>query len=271
MENASPHKLEDLLALMRRLRSPIDGCPWDVEQDFKSIKQHTIEEAYEVADAIEREDMDDLKDELGDLLFQVVFHAQMAQEADLFCFDDIIDHVTKKMIFRHPHVFENIQADTADSVKNNVWEQQKDKEKKGKTDCEQSHYLDRVTRALPSLSLANKVQKYVQRTGFKYDTIDDVFLKMDEEILELKNAIHTKNNKDIEEEYGDVLFATALLARYIETEKTAEDILRQSCLKFITRFNAMEDHLKSDNKELHETSIDELMAAWETIKNTQKL
>jgi ATP diphosphatase len=268
MENKDKYSIQDLLQLMERLRSPINGCPWDVEQNFQTIKPHTIEEAYEVADAIERNDMNDLKDELGDLLFQVIFHAQMAHEDDLFTFDDIVDHVTKKMIFRHPHVFSDTKADNAKAVKDNVWEQQKDKERN--STIKNNHYLDKVTHSLPSLSLANKIQKNVHKVGFKYTTIEDVFQKLDEELNELKQAIASKNQKDIEEEYGDVLIVSALLAHHIDSEKTAEDILRESCFKFIKRFNAVEDHLKKQNVSLDQASINQMMDTWSIIKNTQK-
>jgi len=185
-----------------RLRSPDNGCPWDIEQTFETIKPHTIEEAYEVADAIERNNMNDLKDELGDLLFQVLFHTQMASEQSSFTIDDVIDHVTKKMIFRHPHVFTDNKAKDAKDVEENVWEQQKAKEKGDKTD---GNTLDGVTRALPALLFTNKIQKKTRKMGFSYPSIDHVFEKLDEEVGELKQAMF--ENTNIAEEYGDVLLA----------------------------------------------------------------
>ncbi len=260
------YNLSDLTQLMARLRSPDNGCPWDIEQTFQTIKPHTIEEAFEVADAIERNDMNDLKDELGDLLFQVIFHAQMAAEQNAFTIDDIIDHVTKKMIFRHPHVFGDDVAKTADDVKNDIWEQQKAKEKDNN---KQEHYLDDVTRALPSLLLANKIQERVRKIGFKYPTLHAVLDKLDEEIKELKSAVESGNQDDITEEFGDVLFVTALLGEHVNAPP--EETLRAGCLKFIARFNKMEDLLKSNNNPLKDATIEDMTQAWLTIKDdTQK-
>lgn len=253
------YNFSDLIQLMERLRSAEDGCPWDVEQTFETIKPHTIEEAYEVADAIERGDMNDLKDELGDLLFQVIFHAQMAAEQNAFAMDDVIDHVTKKMIFRHPHVFEDATANTAEAVRDDIWEQQKAKEKGAKTD--NGHYLDDVTRALPSLLLANKIQKRVRKTGFKYPTIHAVFDKLDEEIKELKTAIQNDNKADIEEEYGDVLLVSALFGAHLNLNP--EESLRKACLKFINRFNMVED----DVKDLKTASVEDMTRAWIKAKD----
>lgn len=245
------YDLNDLKQLMMRLRSPENGCPWDLEQTFKTIKPHTIEEAYEVADAIERDNMNDLKDELGDLLFQVIFHAQMASEKSIFTIDDIIDHVTKKMIFRHPHVFTDNKAVDAKDVEENVWEQQKSKEK---GDHIYKNTLDSVTRALPSLLLANKVQKKVKKMGFKYPTINDVFSKLDEEVGELRLAIADESN--IAEEYGDVLLVSALIGTYLKLNP--EEALRKATLKFIKRFNSVEDDLG----DLGEKTLNEIMDSW---------
>lgn len=266
MDTSKEHyDLNDLIALMQRLRSPNDGCPWDIEQDFNSIKPHTIEEAYEVADAIERDDMDDLKDELGDLLFQVVFHAQMADEKQLFSMNDIIDHVTKKMIFRHPHVFDDQSADTADDVKNNIWEQQKEKEKAHKGTRDDAHYLDSVTMNLPSLLVTDKIQKRVRKIGFQYPTFEAALDKLDEEIKELKDAVKNDDIAHINEEYGDVLMVACLLGRHCDADNP-EEVLRQTNLKFIKRFNAMEDELKSENIALKDATIEQMTKAWLKIK-----
>ncbi len=262
----TPFDISDLIQLMERLRSPDNGCPWDIEQTFKTIKPHTIEEAYEVADAIERHNMNDLKDELGDLLFQVVFHAQMASESGYFDFSDIIDHVTKKMIFRHPHVFADQKAANAQDVEDNLWEQQKEKEKKQDI---KDHYLDDVTLSLPSLLLANKLQKKARKTGFEYPSMDDVFDKFQEELAELKSALATNNKNHIMDEYGDLLFVSALMGSYLKIN--AEECLRQACLKFKERFDFMEDDLKSCQMCLEDASIDDFIAAWSRAKdNIQK-
>jgi ATP diphosphatase len=261
--NKSKYDLEDLKNLMILLRNPEKGCPWDVEQNFQSIKPHTIEEAYEVADAIEREDMNDLKDELGDLLFQIVFHAQMADEKALFNIDDIIDHVTKKMIFRHPHVFGNDKTHTASDVKNIVWEAQKDKEKASEHN---ENYLDSLTMNLPALLLASKIQKKVCKVGFQYPNFESVLEKLDEEIAELKGAIEHQNQSDIEDEFGDILFVTALLGRHCGVDNP-EETLRKANLKFIRRFHAVETYLKEEKKlSLRDATIEDMSAAWIAIK-----
>jgi len=253
--NKDKYDLDDLKQLMPRLRSPDDGCPWDVEQTFETIKPHTIEEAYEVADAIERNDMNDLKDELGDLLFQVLFHAQMASEQNVFSVDDVVDHVTKKMIFRHPHVFTDNKAENAKDVEENVWEQQKAKEKGDRQD---KNTLDSVTRALPSLLLANKIQKKAHKVGFRFPSLDEVFAKLDEEVAELQHAIGEDGN--VAEEYGDVLLAATLLGTHLRLNP--EEQLRMATLKFIARFNAVEDELG----DLHDKSLEEMMDSWSKAK-----
>ena len=258
------YDLDDLKALMKRLRNPDNGCPWDIEQTFETIKPHTVEEAYEVADAIERGNMDDMKDELGDLLFQVIFHAQMGDEANLFSFDDIIDHVTKKMIFRHPHVFGTDTAKTADDVKDTIWEAQKEKEKP-----QSDSALDGLTMNLPSLLLTSKIQKKAIKTGFTYPSIDDVFAKINEERQELKDAIATGDQNEIDEEFGDVLFATALLAKHCGVNNP-EEALRAANIKFVQRFQAMEDRVKAEGKGLKDMSVDQMIEHWNAIKTLDR-
>lgn len=262
MDTSKQHyNLDDLKDLMKRLRSPDNGCPWDIEQTFETIKPHTVEEAYEVADAIERNHMDDLKDELGDLLFQIMFHSEMASEKNHFNMDDIIDHVTKKMIFRHPHVFGDKTAADADDVKDNIWEQQKAKERSKICD---NYYLNSVTKSLPALLFANKIQKRVRKIGFKYPNFHAALDKLDEEIKELKQALDDDNQDHIKDEYGDVLFMTALLGEHINAN--AEESLRMGCLKFIKRFNNVEGYLKQKNIPLETASIEDMTAAWLAIK-----
>lgn len=269
------YQIADLLKLMERLRDRDNGCPWDIEQNFESIKPHTVEEAYEVADAIERGDMNDLKDELGDLLFQIVFHAQMANEMNLFSFDDIVDHVTKKMIFRHPHVFENDAPVTAEDVSNHIWDRQKDKEKAGKTALlatngalshAPEYVLNSLTMNLPSLLLANKIQKKVRKAGFAYSEMDEVFAKLDEEIAELREAIDKEDAHNIEEEYGDILFVAALIGQHIKID--AEQALRKANIKFIERFGRLEDDLSERGLSVQKADITQMLMAWRRIKNT---
>lgn len=267
--NKPRYDTEDLKALMRRLRNKENGCPWDIEQDFNTIKPHTIEEAYEVADAIERRDMNDLKDELGDLLFQVIFHAQMADEANLFTFDDIVDHVTKKMIFRHPHVFGELRGKnhTADDIKTTIWEEQKAKEKavRNKGDNDNHSIFDGVTMALPSLLLSQKLQNKARNTGFKYPDINAVFDKLAEELHELDDAIKQDDKAHIEEEYGDLLFIAALIGRHIDVN--AEEALRKANLKFMARFQSVEKILQQEkNIPLQSASLDDYMQAWDEAK-----
>lgn len=260
----SRYDIHDLLQLMQRLRDRENGCPWDIEQDFQTIKPHTIEEAYEVADAIERGDMDDLKDELGDLLFQVVFHTQMAAEQSAFVFEDVVDHVTRKMIYRHPHVFGDTKAHTADDVKNRIWEEQKAKEKQEKQEETRKYYLDSVTLALPSLLLAQKIQKAARRAGFKYPNINAVLDKLDEELCELDEAVAKDDKAHMQEEYGDVLFVAALIGRHMDID--AEEALRKANLKFIGRFNALEDILAKKGLRLGQADIRQLETAWQEAK-----
>lgn len=253
---------------MAHLRDPAKGCPWDIVQDFSTIKPHTIEEAYEVADAIERGDMDDLKDELGDLLFQVIFHAQMATEQNSFTFDDVVDAVTKKMIFRHPHVFGDQTAKTAKDVKDKIWEQQKQKEKKTGRH-KGGHYLDDVAAALPALLQAAKIQKRAHRIGFKFPSMGAVFDKLDEELSELKSAINSNEGEErIVEEFGDVLFITAVMGRHCGVENP-EEALRQANLKFIKLFNHMEDALIQQGTSLERATIEDMTRAWFVVKKRQ--
>ena len=256
-------ELDDLILLMSKLRDSKKGCPWDLKQNFHTIKSHTIEEAYEVADAIERNNMDSLKDELGDLLFQVIFHSQMAAEQNLFDIKDVINQVTKKMLFRHPHIFEKPMSVTAEYVENNIWEEQKEKE--NINNVQDSRYcLDDLTMHLPSLSLANKIQKKVRKIGFKHNNFQNMIEKIYEEISELKTACDEDNKANIEEEFGDLLFATALLGEELNIK--AEYALRKACQKFIKRFNAVEDHLIKNDKTLKTSTTTDMIEAWHQIK-----
>ena len=244
------HAIDHLKWVMARLRDPDTGCPWDIEQSNETILKHTIEEAYEVADAIEHGSNDDLKDELGDLLFQVIFYAQMASEKGEFNFDDIAQGVANKMISRHPHVFGDETARSADDV-HAIWDAQKEKEK------ESNGALDGVTRALPALLRAQKLQKKAAKVGFEWRTSNDALLKVQEEINEFKEA---DNAIDKEEEFGDLLFALVNHGRMEGLD--AEEALRKANNKFIKRFEGME----RDNPNFKDLSLDEMLGAWKKQK-----
>ncbi len=256
----SPQKR--LLNMMARLRDPKTGCPWDVKQNFSTIAPYTIEEAYEVADAIERGDMGDLKEELGDLLLQVVFHAQMAKEVDAFDFDMVSDALVEKMIARHPHVFGDKEY-SAEQVRES-WEDLKENERAKKTDTKS--VLDGVALALPALMRAEKLQKRAARVGFDWDTPEQVLEKIVEEAGEI---IEARNNGEsharICEEVGDLLFAVSNLARKLGVD--SEHALRACNQKFTARFQHMQDTAKTD---LSKYSLDELEELWLKAKQALK-
>lgn len=243
-----------LAAIMARLRDPEGGCRWDLEQDFASIAPYTIEEAYEVADAIERYDMDALKDELGDLLLQVVFHSQMASEQRSFGLQDVIDGICDKMTRRHPHVFGDTDADTPDAVVAN-WESIKADERSGKTD---TSALAGVALALPALLRAQKVQKRAARTGFDWPEIDGAKAKIFEEIDEVEAATSAEHQA---EEIGDLLFAVVNMSRFLDVD--AEAALKAATAKFERRFRAMEAQAGDAFEAL---SLDEKEAHWQAVK-----
>lgn len=247
--------LQKLLSVMARLRDPNGGCSWDLEQDFASIAPYTVEEAYEVADAIERQDMNDLKDELGDLLFQIVFHAQLATEQNLFTFDDVVSHVADKMISRHPHVFGDRSDVKNTSQVNELWDKVKELEKP-----KSERLLDEVTRGLPALLRAQKLQKKAAKVGFDWPDVAQVFDKIEEEKIELNQAIESKNLSEIEEELGDLLFCLVNLSRKLGVD--AEQALTKTNLKFYNRFNGIESEIKVNNKKWNDYTLDELEELW---------
>ncbi len=250
------HTFEDLVSIMRALRDPENGCPWDLEQDFKSISPYTLEEAYEVADAIETENMEDLREELGDLLLQPIYHAQMATEQSLFTIDDVIHDIAAKMIDRHPHVFGDRKADSASDV-NKIWDEKKAAKNAGGT-------LGGVAKALPALLRAQKLQKKAAKKGFEWPGTPGVLNKLHEELNELDQAIQNKDQDNIEEEIGDVIFLLANFARMHNVD--AETSLRRCNDKFVKRFEGMESDIQSQNKTFEETSLDELLALWSQQK-----
>lgn len=260
MQKNDKTSCEILLDVMSRLRDPDAGCPWDLEQSYKTIAQYTLEEVYEVIDAIEKEDMPALKDELGDLLFQIVFYAQMAKEDGLFDFDDICNHVSEKMIVRHPHVFKDRDAANANDVGDNVkgiWEEQKDKEAKRK---DADSILDDVPDALPALKRAQKLQKRAARVGFEWDEAIDVLDKLEEEAAEMREALQNGKQEEILDELGDLYFVLTNFSRMLGQD--AEYALLKANQKFERRFRGIEKAAKDQNSALKDMSLDEMEALW---------
>ncbi|MBC7280470.1 nucleoside triphosphate pyrophosphohydrolase [Hoeflea sp.] len=264
--------ISGLIEIMAALRHPETGCPWDIKQDFASIKPYTIEEAYEVADAIERNDPEDLCDELGDLLLQVVFHARMAEEKELFSFEDVVEAITRKMIRRHPHVFERSDADTPDKVKAQ-WVEIKAEEKadraarrvaRGLPQTETPGQLTEVPRALPALMEALKLQEAASRVGFDWGAAGPVLDKIEEEIAELREEIASGETEKAAAELGDVIFAVANLARHLKTDP--ENALRSTNTKFRSRFAQVEAGLAKEGKTPASASLDEMEALWQAAK-----
>lgn len=265
--------IKKLLEIMAALRDKQTGCPWDIKQDFKSIKPYTIEEAYEVADAIEREDPEDLCDELGDLLLQVVFHAQMADEKGLFKFDDVVYAINKKMIRRHPHVFATGDAKTDKDVKIR-WDKIKAIEKnerlerrraRGLEDEKNDSLLDHVSRAMPSNEEALKLQKKASKVGFDWNDPLLVLDKMEEEIAELRAEIIANNSAKISDEMGDLMFVLVNLARHLDVNP--EMALRDTNTKFRKRFSHIEQRLKDDGKNIESASLETMETLWQEAKS----
>ena len=257
--------LPRLLEIMRRLRDRETGCPWDIEQDFSTIAPYTIEEAYEVADAIEREAWDELEGELGDLLLQTVFHSQMASEAGLFDFEAVAKNVSDKMISRHPHVFGDESRDKSAEQQTLDWEKIKAAERAGK---KETRTLDGVARGLPALMRALKLQKRAARVGFDWPSTDEVIDKIVEESRELVEARDTLTQTEIEEEFGDLLFVMVNLGRHLGVDP--ETALRATNAKFTRRFNAVEDALAARGKIPSESTLAEMDDLWNTVKKAEK-
>ncbi|MBT8126899.1 MAG: nucleoside triphosphate pyrophosphohydrolase [Gammaproteobacteria bacterium] len=260
----SANQIDRLLDIMAALRDPSGGCPWDIEQTFRSISAYTIEEAYEVADAIEREDTLDLKDELGDLLFQVVFHAQIANEQGLFSFDEVVAAISDKMVRRHPHVFGD-EAVEDHAALHRAWERHKKNERQAKQ-REHSSLLDGIASTMPALRWSSKLQKRAAHHGFDWEDVTPVFDKLQEEIAELCAEMGVANNHDrITDEMGDILFACVNLSRHLDVNP--EHALRESNRKFITRFAVLEELLQQDGKIMDDCSVDVLEDYWQRAKN----
>lgn len=261
--------LARLLEIMAALRNPFGGCPWDLEQDFDSIRHYTIEEAYEVADAIERQDFDDLREELGDLLLQPVYHAQMASECGLFDIGDVIYAITEKLIRRHPHVFGEDAARNAGGAKAK-WEEVKADERARKAAQRQSavSILDDVPHALPALARAEKLSKRAAKVGFDWPDIDAVVAKVDEEMQETLAAARTYAPAAVHEEMGDLLFAVANMARKLGVDPEAA--LRDANRKFDRRFRYVEARAAADAITLTEAGLDRLDGYWNEIRADDK-
>lgn len=252
--------LDRLINLMAKLRSET-GCPWDKEQTFQTIAPYTIEEAYEVRQAIHDDDMDALKEELGDLMFQVVFHSQIASEDQAFNLVEVCDALTEKMVRRHPHVFENGDNRSADE-QTIAWEAMKAKERAGKENMK--GILDNVPLALPALMRAEKLQKRAARVGFDWPDLQGVTDKISEEARELSEAVETGGLDDIEDEVGDLLFAVANLARRLKVDP--EKALRRTNDKFTQRFKKIEAHADALNKNLEDMSLEDMETQWQLAK-----
>jgi nucleoside triphosphate diphosphatase len=262
-----------LLEIMAALRTPVTGCPWDLEQNFRTIAPYTLEEAYEVADAIERDDLEELCEELGDLLLQVVFHAQMASEQAVFSFGDVVERVTAKMIRRHPHVFGDERARSAGMAKG-AWNRIKFEEKaekaarrraKGLDSAPDKAFLDDVPLNLPALARALKLQQRAAKVGFDWDHAEPILDKIEEEIGELRAEISAGQNARARDEYGDLLFALVNLGRYLSIDP--EDALRRTNDKFRQRFRFIEQGLERAGKSLEVAALGEMEALWNAAKS----
>ncbi len=259
---SKPNRFKQLVALMAKLRAP-DGCPWDRKQTHRSLRPYLLEEAHEVLEAIDKKDPAQVKDELGDLLFQIIFHAQIASEAGQFDIDDVIQGSLDKMTRRHPHVFGKTRLETSEQVLEN-WEEIKKRERKGSG----KRLLDGVPRSLPALMRAHRVQSKAARVGFHWVHVDQAMAKVVEEIQELEDAIVKQHSKAIMEELGDAFFALVNLARY--ADKNPEDALHQAVTKFIKRFAKIEQLAKKSGQALTDLNQSRMLELWTQAKQPPK-
>ena len=259
--------IQRLREIMARLRAPEDGCPWDQEQDFSTIAPYTIEEAYEVEDAIARNDMGDLCDELGDLLLQVVYHAQMGEEAGAFTFDEVVRGINDKMIRRHPHVFGNDRGARTAEQQTSEWESIKAGERAAQGKAK-PRTLENIPVGLPALTRALKLQKRAARVGFDWPETGQVLDKLQEEAVEIVEARENSDPDHLEDEIGDFLFVAANLARHLDVDPEAA--LRRANAKFIRRFEAIEDALETMGKTPSDSSLSEMDALWDAAKAAEK-
>ena len=254
--------INNLLKIMAALRDPESGCPWDIEQTFKTIAPYTLEEAYEVADAIQRDDMQELKGELGDLLFQVAFHARLAEEAEEFDFSDVVTAICDKMVRRHPHVFADEKIATV-AEQSRAWEQHK----AGERESLQSA-VSGVALALPALVRAKKLQSRAARVGFDWPDISGPLAKCHEELGEIEEALEQGDQQQIADEIGDLLFAVVNLSRFAEVD--AEAALKGSSQRFVMRFQFIEHKLSEQDMTTGDLSLEELEALWILAKQAEK-
>ena len=254
--------IHSLLETMRKLRDKDDGCPWDIEQTFESLSECVVEEAYEVSDAISRKDYENLKEELGDVLLQVIFQAQIANELKLFNFDEIVDSLNKKLIRRHPHVFEGAPKPLSAKEQTQAWDAIKAQEK-NKKDIQNT--FDDIPASIPPILKAKKIQKKASKKGFDWKESIDVIEKVEEELKELKHEIQQNNKENSQEELGDLLFSIVNLSRHLEID--ASEAINQANHKFVKRFRLMEEEIAKDKKELDNLSPEELEEFWVKIKS----
>ncbi len=269
--------IEKLRWIMTRLRDPITGCPWDIKQDFASITSHTLEEAYEVVDAIEQGDFAELEKELGDLLFQVIFYSQLGKEQEHFDLDSVIAAICEKLIRRHPHVFAQASLQTDEEIKTN-WENEKilEREQKNKQQNGSSaalgglSILADIPKNLPALSQAAKIQKRCSHVGFDWDNMPDVFAKIEEEVQEVKDELEadTLDKKALAEELGDLMFAVVNLCRHAKEDP--ETLLRRANKKFSKRFIGVEEQVNQSGKSFTEHDLAELEDYWQYVKSQEK-
>ncbi|WP_375457923.1 nucleoside triphosphate pyrophosphohydrolase [uncultured Enterovirga sp.] len=263
--------IADLIRIMARLRDPERGCSWDLEQSFATIAPYTIEEAYEVADAVARGDLDDLRDELGDLLLQVVFQARLAEEQDAFAFGDVVEAITAKLIRRHPHVFGEARSLSPEAVKA-LWDQIKraeraEKAARGQVPAARSA-LDGVPPALPALSRSDKLARKAAAVGFAWPDLRPVLAKVEEELAELRQAVEAGGRAEIEDEFGDLLFTVANLGQYLRADPEAT--LAAANRKFERRFRGMETKLVEGGRSLDQFGLTEMDEAWASVKRDER-
>ena len=254
------YNFNDLLRIMEILRAP-DGCMWDREQDHQSIRRNFIEETYEVCEAIDEQDPEHLKEELGDVLLQVVFHTQMEKEKSVFDIGDVADGICKKLIYRHPHIFGTVEVGSSEEILRN-WDELKRKEKHQETD---TSALESVAKSLPGLIRAEKLQKKAAKVGFDWENAQGALEKVEEELDEVKRAV--AGDGDPEEELGDLLFAAVNVARHLKVDP--ERAMEKTCNKFVRRFAEMERQAQQENKALSDLSLTELDTLWNRSKEKE--
>ena len=256
--------IKTLLETMRMLRDKDNGCPWDIEQTLESLSPCVVEEAYEVSDAISKKDYANLKEELGDVLLQVIFQAEIANELKLFNFDEIVDNLNKKLIRRHPHVFEDAPKPISAKEQSQAWDEIKAQEKKS---MDGRGTFDDIPASLPPILKAKKIQKKASKKNFDWKEIIDVIEKVEEELKELAQEIHKNNKEKIKNELGDLLFSIINLSRHLEID--ASEAINQANHKFVNRFRLMEEEISINNKEINNLNSEELEEFWVKIKSNE--